>query len=268
MQAPMRSIGFDLTGDGYPDEDASIMMGMFAALSWLDREPAVVAIEAGRVLWVFDLQQCAAGELDYVRLSTYQAVDVDDDPSNNLGGEGILAAIDSPMVPAVGAWQTDGKALVSLGAAHVPLSHLLEYAGDEGPIVWLEGIALSVELEYRGDQLYGRIGAGVPAEPTEAMYYEYVPRTATRILADDPGCPDACESAVAGIIAREMDWNGDGVVDADELRESARWYWRVREIDLQAEHQGEMVHWPGHDGIADSVGVALLFAAVPVTLIH
>jgi hypothetical protein len=264
----MRSIGFDLTGNGYPDEAASAMMGMFTTLSWIEQEPAVAAIEAGRVLWVFEVEHCADSSVDHVRVTLHRAIDADDDPDNNLTGEGRLIRVDAPTVAAVGTSQGEGGALVSQGAAQFPLSHLLEYAGDEGAVVWLEGIAVAIELEYSTAGISGRAGAGVSPELAEKMYYEYVSRTATRIMAEDPGCPDACETTQASTISREMDFNGDGVVDEEELRESPRWRWYANEIDLLAEHDGEIVYWPGHDGIDDSVGIAMLFWAVLVTLLR
>lgn len=264
----MSGLAFDLDGDGEIDDVLGATTSSFRSWTSLDQDPVASAeLADGRLVWILEMATCA--DSDYMRISLRIGEDADEDPTNNLTGDGVLRLLEDGAIPAVGTGSLESGGLARLGTGSVPLSTFLDVGNHPGGVEWVYGWALTIEFEpYADGLLEGRFGIGLEDHESLRVYLDAGMRTLERIIAADPTCPDSCETLEAEDAFRLVDRNRDGVIERDELEVSVFMGPGPARLDLMAEYEGELVFWPRQDGWEDARAMTVVFSAVPVTVVE
>ncbi len=264
----------DCDEQGRPDNAA----GQFLSVIYYLESSALAAgdkamIDAGRLIELLTLRATSPADAEQVGLTLQHGIDLDGDPTDNLGGAETFA---------VDAERGGGTATGRIVDAHlsvrggpypvgIPLPSL-----DDVVILPLAGV--SVELDIGDGRLSGYLGGGIPAAVIDEVYLPVVYDALARQLdsecsgSDTGEPPCGCTPAGQSVIDW-FDWlpdrpdsepDGDCAIDIDEIRTNSL-ISSLLEPDIDLFDADGTLN-PRVDGEKDSLSIGFAFTAVPAAI--
>lgn len=184
LEIGTRGAGFDLDGDGSPDNAINEVSGVFAPLlsaEWARATHVPVLQAQGVDAWTDD----------EVRLALFPGDDVDGDPSDNLSGEEVLAA--GAAVDAEGL-AVDTVATDTVNGAYGVELHA--WTLEVGSLRFVSPVPLHAAGTMGADGHTGTLGLGLPLATVSAL-----------VDPPDPTILKALEHTA------DLDADGDGTMD-------------------------------------------------------
>jgi hypothetical protein len=274
-EANQFGVNLDCDEYGRPDNAVGQILSTFASYnvsSDLDTDVNAM-IDAGRLIELLTLRATSTADAEQVGLTLQHGIDLDGDPTDNLGGAETFA---------VDTERGGGTATGRIVAAHlsvrggpypvgIPLPSL-----DAVVIVPLAGV--SVELDIGDGRLSGLLGGAIPSAVLDqvllpSMHDALVRQLDSECSGSTTGAPPCGCTALGQSLIDLYDWlpdrpgnepDGDCMIDLDELGTNPLIRLLLEpDVDL---FDADGVLNPGVDGNKDSLSIGFAFTAVPATI--
>lgn len=234
------ALGVDLDGDGSVDSALGGAVALFDDLGVSLSLPLMNAVDDGRLRWL--LAATRTGET--FELDLYEGLEGTLDPSG-----GGLYEVDPMSTPAafVGVAPTEASFAVEGGPLWVRIPLFDGVMPIELPLD-------DVRIEGRGDAAFldASLGGAVAIDRLPEGLFRPLSVFFELLIAEDPGCPDDCESAGLSLALTMIDGDGDGRLSVDELAGFAP---LASQLEPDLDTDG--------DGVADALSVGVEIEAVP-----
>lgn len=249
--------GFDLDSDCRVDNAlGQIQAAMTGLLGVSPNSIYAAMIGDGQLIQLIEVRAVSLENALGVGMGVHVGMDADDEPSNNLGGQGVFVRDDQfSSIELVG--RIDGGRLTAqLGRAPFPILFGESVAAT---VVTLR--AAAAELTFDGDTIEGKLGGVLTRQQVEDELLPSLWQGFDAAIARD--CPTIpCTANSAGeTLLRYFDTNPkDGQVSLEELRNSNLLRSLLRpDVDL---FDSEGRHNPQCDGEKDALSFGVSFTAV------
>lgn len=254
---------FDADGDGRPQNALGFFYTDLLTLGVAVGPQFEGRIQAGQLLWVFEVQLCEDSALDHARVLLHQGADADGNPNNNLEVDTELEIVEEGPVAAVGT--VSGSSVVAAeGLGLAPVAPMFDSDGTE-PLEFSAVDGVSIELSLSDESVSGVLGICQETSAARESIAEPASRGLSSVLTSDTGCPTSCETENGQDVEVLFDADEDGVVTPLELLDNLTYRLKVDEdSDLSSEFEGAIVYWPLADGTKDHSSLGLRFRAVRV----
>jgi hypothetical protein len=267
-------LNLDCDLQGRPDNALgqllSSVSGWEATRDW---EQVNAMIEAGRMIELLTLRGTSTADAEQVGLTLQHGIDLDGDPTDNLGGAQTFA-IDTERGSGTATGRIYDAHLSARGGPYpvgIPRPSL-----DDVVIVPLAGVG--VELDIADGRLSGHLGGGLPIEVRDEVVLPVVHDAIVRQVGVEcsgsitgaPPCGCTADGQDLIDLFDELpdrpgdEPDGDCVIDLDELRSNSLIDSLLApDLDLL---DADGARNPRVDGKKDSLSVGFAFTAVPAAI--
>jgi hypothetical protein len=212
------------------------------------------------ILWVISTEACESGSDAFARVWLQRGLTVTDTAPLQT-----VTLADDEAIPAVGTRSGDMYD-VAHGIGVAPIGLAADMAADTSPTDWVTGYNVTAHLSFTGaHSIEGEMGLAANVAASAPAVAASLARTLNIAMAADPGCPTSCADPWLKELVDRFDPHAATTIAASDITNSALesinfgpW------IDLLAPVSGELVYWPDHDHVDDSIGTPYRYSATEI----
>ncbi|MBV8759962.1 MAG: hypothetical protein JO257_21910 [Deltaproteobacteria bacterium] len=219
------------------------------------------AFASHHALWVATIDSCTDPTNPYARISFERGVMID------TSSPATVTVVSDASVAAVGTKRSNSFD-ATRGEGAVPISVVTDVAADTSDTGWEEGYNFTSHIDVITPSVIdGYVAFAVDTATSIPLISGPLAHSIDAAVASDPGCPANCSNPWIMQMVSAFDVNGDGMVDTSEVMSRNLDIINVfPSLDLLSPVNDQLVYWPGHDRVADSMGTSFRFRATQVSV--